>query len=69
LLVLSRKPGESIVVGGQIILTVIEVCGNRIRVGIEAPREVPVNRAEIDKRIKYELATAELPASITSMNT
>lgn len=47
MLVLSRKKGESIVIGDNIVLTIVEVRGDKIRLGIEAPREVPVHRQEI----------------------
>ena len=47
MLVLSRKPGEKIHIGTGITITVVEINGNRIRLGIEAPDDVPVFRAEI----------------------
>jgi carbon storage regulator len=50
MLVLSRKAGERIVIGGNICITVVGINGNRVRLGIEAPREVPVNRQEIEQR-------------------
>ncbi len=47
LLVLSRKPGEKVVIGNSITLTVVEVTGNRVRVGIDAPDQVRILRAEL----------------------
>lgn len=47
MLVLSRKAGESIVIGGDVVVTVLEVRGDLVRVGIDAPRSVSVNRKEI----------------------
>jgi carbon storage regulator len=47
LLVLSRKPGETVVIGDGITLTVIDIKGNRVRVGIEAPDQVRILRAEL----------------------
>jgi carbon storage regulator len=47
MLVLSRKPDESIVIDKRIIVTVLEICGSQIRLGIEAPREIPVMREEL----------------------
>jgi carbon storage regulator len=47
MLVLSRHVGESIVIGDNITVTVLEVRGDNIRLGIQAPREVAVNRAEL----------------------
>jgi carbon storage regulator len=47
MLVLSRKLGEKIVIGQDIVLTVIEVTGNRVRLGITAPDDVPIFREEL----------------------
>lgn len=47
MLVLTRKPNQSIVIDGGIELTVLEVRGSQVRIGINAPREVAVNRKEI----------------------
>lgn len=48
MLVLSRKPGEQIRVGDNITITVVEVRGNRVKIGIEAPRSVGVVRSELE---------------------
>lgn len=47
MLVLSRKVGEKIVIGQNITLSVVEIRGNKIRLGIEAPQEVEVHRQEV----------------------
>lgn len=47
MLVLTRKPGERIVIGNDIVLEVLEVQGNRIRIGIQAPQGVPILRSEL----------------------
>lgn len=47
MLVLSRKLGEKIVIGDNIVVTVVKIDRNQIRIGIEAPHEVPVYREEI----------------------
>lgn len=47
MLVLSRRPQETIVVGGGISITVVSVQGNQVRLGIEAPRNVPIRRGEL----------------------
>jgi carbon storage regulator len=47
MLVLSRRAGERLVLGGTITVTVIEVRGDTVRLGIDAPREVRVHRAEV----------------------
>ena len=51
MLVLSRKKGQSIVIGGNIVVTVLSVDGAKVRLGIEAPEEVPVYRAELDPHV------------------
>jgi carbon storage regulator len=47
MLVLTRKPGEKINIGSGITITVVEVKGNKIRLGIDAPEDVPIYRAEL----------------------
>jgi carbon storage regulator len=47
MLVLSRKTDESIVIDERITITVLEVRGNKIRLGIEAPKEIPIVREEL----------------------
>ena len=47
MLILSRKPGESIVIDGRIIVKIIRLDGDIVKLGIEAPREVPVHRQEV----------------------
>lgn len=54
MLVLSRKKNESIVIDDRIVLTVVEIRGDKVRLGIEAPREVPVHRKEIFDAIASE---------------
>jgi len=47
MLVLSRKRDERIVIGDNIVITVVDVRGDKVRLGIEAPAEVPVHRQEV----------------------
>lgn len=47
MLVLSRKPGEKICLGSDIIVTVLEIKGRQVRIGIEAPERVSILRAEL----------------------
>lgn len=47
MLVLSRKRDEKIVIGNNIVITVVDVRGDKVRLGIEAPSEVPVHRQEV----------------------
>lgn len=55
---LSRRPGESIVVGNQIVVTVVEVRGDQVRIGIDAPREIQVHREEVYRELEAENAAA-----------
>ena len=59
MLVLSRRPGEEIIINGNIRVTVVSVKGDRIRIGIDAPSDVPVDRAEIHAR-RSEFHEAEV---------
>ena len=47
MLVLSRKPGEKVLIGNDITVTVVEVAGNRVRLAFDAPDEVCIRRAEL----------------------
>ena len=51
MLVLSRKAGESIRIGGGITVTVVSVEGNRVRLGVSAPPDVEIHREEVRRRI------------------
>lgn len=59
MLVLSRKKGESIVVSDNIIITVVEVKGDKIRLGIVAPKDVSVHRQEIFDAINEKKPTED----------
>lgn len=54
MLVLSRKCGETIMIGPDIAVTVMDVSGGKVRLGLTAPREVPVHREEIYVRVRHE---------------
>lgn len=54
MLVLTRKAGESIVIGSEIRVTVLEMQGRQIRLGIEAPADISVHRGEVYERIREE---------------
>ena len=47
MLVLSRKKGKDIIIAGNIVVKVVEIRGDKVRLGIEAPKNVPVDRAEV----------------------
>lgn len=53
MLVLSRKCNESVVINDQIVVTVVEVRGDKVRLGIQAPRDVPIHRSEVMAAIKH----------------
>ena len=54
MLILTRRVGETLVIGDDVNVTVLGVKGNQIRIGVDAPREVTVHREEIYQRIKQE---------------
>jgi carbon storage regulator len=54
MLVLTRKAGEGIIIGDDIRITVVEMKGGGVRIGIDAPREMKVHRQEVYDRIKEE---------------
>lgn len=59
MLVLSRQKNESIVIGGNIVVTIVDVRGDKVRIGIEAPREVSVHRKEIQEIVDREQGGSE----------
>jgi carbon storage regulator len=54
MLVLSRKVEESIMIGQDVEITVVEIRGDKVRLGIEAPKDVPVHRREVFDAIQQE---------------
>jgi len=56
MLILTRRPGETVMIGSSVTLTVLGVKGKQVRIGINAPKDVPVHREEIFERIKREHA-------------
>ncbi|MTV27361.1 carbon storage regulator CsrA [Nitriliruptoraceae bacterium ZYF776] len=65
MLVLSRRVGESIVIGNRITVTVLEVRGDQVRVGIDAPRDVEVHREEVFRQLEAENTSAADAAART----
>ena len=66
MLVLSRKKNESIVINNDIRIVVVEIRGDKVRLGVEAPREVPVHRHEVYEAIQNSHQTESDDASIES---
>jgi carbon storage regulator len=54
MLILTRRVGETVMIGNEVTVTVLGVKGNQVRMGINAPRTVAVHREEIFERIKHE---------------
>ena len=54
MLILTRRVGESLVIGDEVAVTVLGVKGNQVRIGVTAPKDVTVHRQEIYERIKKE---------------
>jgi carbon storage regulator len=67
MLIITRKPGERVMVGDDVVVHVMELVGGSVRLGIEAPRSIPVYREEIysavrdENRAAAEAGPAELP--------
>ncbi|MCG6898774.1 MAG: carbon storage regulator CsrA [Gammaproteobacteria bacterium] len=54
MLILTRRVNETLMVGDEVTVTVLSVSGNQVRIGVNAPRHVPVHREEIYEKIKHE---------------
>jgi len=68
MLVLSRKKNESIVINNEITITIVEIRGDKCRIGIEAPANIPVHRKEVYEAIRksgVQLPEPPTPASAT----
>jgi carbon storage regulator len=64
MLVLSRKKNESIVINSDITVTVVEIRGDKVRLGIVAPKEVPVHRQEVYDAIHSKADATPAPATV-----
>lgn len=58
MLILARKVGQKIVINGNITVTVLEITGERVRIGVDAPKNIPVNRQEVQQEIDDERRAA-----------
>ena len=61
MLVLTRKSGESLIIGDEVTVTVVEVRGNQVKIGIEAPDSIKIYREELLKKIMKENIEAAKP--------
>jgi carbon storage regulator len=62
-LIITRKPGEKIMLGDDVVIHVMEIVGNSVRVGIQAPRSLPVYREEIWDAVREENRAAAAAAA------
>ena len=58
MLVLSRHRDESIMIGDDVVITIVDIRGDKVRLGIDAPQHIPVHRQEVYEAIKRENAKA-----------
>ena len=59
MLILTRRVGETVMIGDEVTVTILGVKGNQVRVGVNAPKEIAVHREEIYERIKNEESADE----------
>lgn len=63
MLVLTRKKNEAIKIGNDITLTVVDIRGDKVRIGIEAPAVVPVHREEVFQAIRHDAIRRDAPGN------
>ena len=72
-LVLTRKTDESITIGHDITISILEIKGNQIKLGIKAPKDIPINRTEVyekimNENVKASQAPVDLDQFLTDMD-
>ncbi|MCA9071673.1 MAG: carbon storage regulator CsrA [Planctomycetaceae bacterium] len=65
MLVLSRQRDESIIIGDNIVITIVDIRGDKVRLGIQAPKEITVHRQEVYDAIKRESAQSKEADSVS----
>jgi carbon storage regulator len=68
MLVLSRKKNESIVINDDITIVVVEIRGDKVRLGVEAPKEIPVHRREVFEAIQRSQMASGAKSSVKPEN-
>ncbi len=68
MLILTRRVGESLMIGDDINVTVLSIRGNQVRIGVSAPKDVSVHREEIYERIQHEDEPGDEPSDAESNN-
>ncbi|QDS98324.1 carbon storage regulator CsrA [Adhaeretor mobilis] len=70
MLVLSRQRDESIIIGDNVVITIVDVRGDKVKLGIDAPQEIPVHRREVYEAIRRENEQAAKlrPDEVRSLN-
>ena len=68
MLLLTRRPGEKLIINDNVTVTVLSIKGNQVRIGIEAPRDVKVHREEIYERIVKEREAMKVTPMVRHAN-